>query len=103
MLPPMGAEISGETIRHVARLARIELADEEVAGLVGELATILAYFDKLNELDTSSTEPLTRAVDLHSVMAEDEPGACLSTEEALAAAPDRDGSFFKVPKVLGDS
>ena len=99
----MSADLSEEAIRHVARIARIELAGGEAAALVGQLATILAYFDKLNELDTSKTEPLTRAVDLHSVMADDEPAPCLSTEEALAAAPDRDGSFFKVPKVLGDS
>ncbi len=99
----MGAEISEETIRHVARLARIELTDDEAAGLVAQFATILAYFDKLNELDTANVEPLTRAVELHSVMAEDRPAPGLSTEEALAAAPERDGSFFKVPKVLGDS
>jgi len=95
--------ISDETIRHVARLARIEVSEERVPALAQELATILSYFDKLNELDTSGVEPLTRAVDRHSVLADDEPCPCLTTEEALAAAPDRDGSFFKVPKVLGDS
>ena len=99
----MSTGISDETIRHVARLARIEVAEERVPALARELATILSYFDKLNELDTSGVEPLTRAVDLHSVLAADEPRPCLTTEEALAAAPDRDGSFFKVPKVLGDS
>jgi aspartyl-tRNA(Asn)/glutamyl-tRNA(Gln) amidotransferase subunit C len=95
--------ITEETIRHVARLARIRLADDEVPALREQFATILAYFDKLEELDTSRVEPLARAVELHSVMADDEPGACLTTEQALAAAPDRDGSFFKVPKVLGDT
>ncbi len=99
----MASDLSEETIRHVARLARIDLTDHEVRSLLGQFATILAYFDKLNELDTTDTEPLTRAVDLHSVMADDSPGACLTTEEALAAAPERDGGFFKVPKVLGDS
>ena len=99
----MASDLSEETIRHVARLARIDLTDQEVRSLLGQFATILAYFDKLNELDTSAVQPLTRAVDLHSVMADDSPGACLATEEALAAAPERDGSFFKVPKVLGDS
>ncbi len=77
----MSSGISDETIRHVARLARIEVPDERVPALAKELATILAYFDKLNELDTSSVEPLTRAVDLHSVMAADEPRAGLATEE----------------------
>ncbi len=99
----MSNGISDETIRHVARLSRIEVADERVSALAREFAAILAYFDKLNELDTGSVEPLTRAVELHSVMAADEPRPCLTTEEALAAAPQRDGSFFKVPKVLGDS
>jgi aspartyl-tRNA(Asn)/glutamyl-tRNA(Gln) amidotransferase subunit C len=99
----MSSGISEETIRHVARLARIEVAQEQVPALREQLATVLAYFDKLNELDTTGVEPLTRAVDLHSVVAADEPRAGLTTDEALAAAPDRDGSFFKVPKVLGDS
>jgi aspartyl-tRNA(Asn)/glutamyl-tRNA(Gln) amidotransferase subunit C len=95
--------ISDETIKHVARLARIELPQERIPALARELAKILSYFDKLNELDTTDVEPLSRAVELDSVMAADEPGRCLTTEEALAAAPDRDGSFFRVPKVLGDS
>lgn len=99
----MNAGISDDTIRHVAHLARIQVADDRVPALARELATVLAYFDKLNELDTSHVEPLTRSVDLHSVTAADEPRPCLATEEALAAAPERDGGFFKVPKVLGDS
>ncbi len=99
----MSAGISDQTIRHVARLSRIEISDERIPALAGELASILAWFDKLNELDTADVEPLTRAVELHSVTDEDQPRPCLATEEALAAAPDRDGSFFKVPKVLWDS
>jgi len=99
----MSPDISEETIRHVARLARIELDEGRIPGLARQFATILAYFDQLNELDTSDTEPLARAVERDGVMAEDTPGACLTTEEALAAAPDRDQSFFRVPKVLGDS
>jgi aspartyl-tRNA(Asn)/glutamyl-tRNA(Gln) amidotransferase subunit C len=95
--------ITEELIRHVARLARICLSDDEVPALRAQFATILAYFDKLAELDTTGIEPLARAVELHSVMAEDAPGPSLTAEEALAAAPDRDGSFFKVPKVLGDT
>jgi aspartyl-tRNA(Asn)/glutamyl-tRNA(Gln) amidotransferase subunit C len=95
--------IDPNLVRHIGRLSRIELSDEEVAAFSGQLAAILEYFGKLKELDTEGVEPLVHAVELRNVLGADEPAAGLSTEAALANAPDRDGDFFKVPKVIGES
>jgi aspartyl-tRNA(Asn)/glutamyl-tRNA(Gln) amidotransferase subunit C len=61
------------------------------------------YFGKLNELDTDGVEPMAHAVGTHNVLADDVPADSLSPDQALANAPARDGDFFKVPKVIGDS
>ena len=99
----MDKQIDPATIRHIARLSRIELNEEQTDALVRQFARILAYFDKLQELDTDSVQPLTHAVELSNVLARDEPGPSLSPDEALANAPERDGNFFRVPRVLRNS
>ena len=99
----MGKTIDLETVRHIGKLSRIELTDQQAEKFTGQLAAILGYFDKLQELDTTDVEPMAHAVELHNVFADDLPGLSLSPNEALANAPERDGDFFKVPKVIGDS
>ena len=89
--------------RHIALLSRIEMSDEALAVFGEQLAHILQYVDKLQELDTDDVEPMAHAVEIHNVLADDEPRSSLAPDEALANAPQRDGDFFKVPKVLGDS
>ena len=89
--------------RHIALLSRIEMSDEALAVFGDQLAHILQYVDKLQELDTDDVEPMAHAVAIHNVLASDEPHPSLSPDDALANAPQRDGDFFKVPKVLGDS
>jgi aspartyl-tRNA(Asn)/glutamyl-tRNA(Gln) amidotransferase subunit C len=88
-------------IRHIARLARIELRDEEVPRLARDLTAIVGYFDKLKELDTGGVEPLVHAVEEPNRLAPDEPAASLGAEAALSNAPRHDGSFFRVPRVIG--
>lgn len=99
----MSKDIDLDLVRHIGKLSRIELTDEQVKTLAGQLAGILEYFGKLQELDTSGVEPMAHAVDLHNVLAEDLPAESLTVEQALANAPQRDGDFFMVPKVIGDS
>ena len=99
----MSSVIDEKLVRHVSKLSRIELTDEQVAEFGAQLGAILAYFDKLNELWTDDTEPMAHALDIHNVLGADELGESLTPEEALANAPATDGSFFKVPKVIGDS
>lgn len=90
-------------VRHIAKLGRIALTDDQVAPFGQQLAAILTYFDKLQELDTEGVEPMAHALELHNVLAEDRLRASLTPEQALANAPDRDGDLFRVPKVIGDS
>ena len=96
----MDKRIDEKLVRHIGKLSRIELSDEEVRTFSGQLEAILEYIDKLQELDTSAVEPMAHAVELHNVLACDAPAAGLTTEQALANAPRRDGDFFSVPKVI---
>jgi aspartyl-tRNA(Asn)/glutamyl-tRNA(Gln) amidotransferase subunit C len=66
----------------------------------GELDRILAYIDKLRALDTTDVEPTAHAVPLTNIMRNDEPRASLSVEDMLANAPEPDGPFFRVPKII---
>ncbi len=86
----------------MARLARLELTDEEKERMTAQLDAILGYFDKLNELDTSTVEPTTTVIPMVSVMREDEVRPSLPQGEALANAPDREGVFFRVPRIIED-
>jgi aspartyl-tRNA(Asn)/glutamyl-tRNA(Gln) amidotransferase subunit C len=99
----MAKEIDAELVRHIGLLSRIELTDRQVAVFARQLADIIEYFDKLQELDTSDIEPMAHAVEITNVLADDVPGESLAPQQALANAPQRDGDFFKVPKVIGDS
>ena len=99
----MSREIDHDLIRHIATLARITLDEGEVEPFTRQFIRIIDYFDKLDQLDTEGVEPLTHAVELSNVLAEDLTSPSLTPDQALANASDRDNSFFKVPKVLGDS
>jgi aspartyl-tRNA(Asn)/glutamyl-tRNA(Gln) amidotransferase subunit C len=94
--------IQRKDVEHVARLARLALTDAEIERMREQLNGILAYIEKLNELDTSDVEPTSHAVPLVNVMRDDEAGPCLPREEALANAPDRAGDFFRVPRIIED-
>ena len=98
--------ITEDAVRHVARLSRLQLSDAEVAQYTGQLADILGYIAKINELDVEGIEPMAHALDLTNVFREDEPQPGMDVDTALANAPQRsdfvEGSFFRVPKVLGD-
>ena len=98
----MDKRIDAQLVRHIGKLSRIELSEEEVRTFRGQLEAILEYFDKLQELDTAAVEPMAHAVEIHNVLAGDAPAPGLSPEQALANAPQRDGDFFKVPKVIED-
>jgi aspartyl-tRNA(Asn)/glutamyl-tRNA(Gln) amidotransferase subunit C len=86
----------GEVL-HVARLARLELTDDEIDRFTDQLSAILEAVAKVSELDLSDVEPTAHPLDLVNVWAEDEPRPSLSVDEALANAPERHDGFFKVP------
>ncbi|MBI5722545.1 MAG: Asp-tRNA(Asn)/Glu-tRNA(Gln) amidotransferase subunit GatC [Planctomycetes bacterium] len=99
----MPQKIDNELVRHIAKLGRIELADEQVGTFGRQLSAILDYVGKLQELNTDGIEPMAHAVELRNVLADDSPGESLKPDQALANAPQRDGDFFAVPKVIDDS
>jgi len=99
----MSSTINADLVRHIGKLSRIELSEQQIETFGRQLTAILESFDKLQELDTEGIEPMAHAVELHNVLADDVPAEGLATEQALANAPARDGDFFKVPKVIGDS
>ena len=99
----MSKTIDEDLVRHIGKLSRIELSDQEVRDFRRQLASILEYFDKLQQLNTDGVEPMPHAVELHNVLADDVPAGGLTHEQALANAPQHGDGFFLVPKVIGDS
>jgi aspartyl-tRNA(Asn)/glutamyl-tRNA(Gln) amidotransferase subunit C len=89
--------IDREQLLHVARLARLELREEEVERLEQQLNDILAAVSKVSELDLADVPATSHPLDVVNVWGEDDPRPCLAAEDALANAPERDGDFFKVP------
>ena len=103
VLKKMKKKIDQEQVRKVAKLSRLELTEAEVEEFTGQLSAILDYVAKMNELDTTKVEPLAHCLPISNVFRQDRAGESLGTEKTLANAPQRDGDFFKVPKILDDS
>jgi len=99
----MAKRIDEALVRKVAKLARLELADSEIEEFTAQLSAILDYMEKMNELDTADVEPLAHCLPISNILRDDGIKASLGTEKTLANAPQRDGEFFKVPKILDDS
>ncbi len=93
--------ISREQVLHVARLARLDLREDELDRLTLELGAILDAVSKVAELDLADVPPTSHPLDLVNVWAEDEPHVSLTLDEALANAPSREGSLFRVPPTAG--
>jgi aspartyl-tRNA(Asn)/glutamyl-tRNA(Gln) amidotransferase subunit C len=99
----LAQKIDQEQVRKVAKLSRLDLTEQEVQEFTGQLGAILEYVEKMNELDTSNVEPLAHCLPISNVFRQDCVKDSLGTEKVLANAPERDGAFFKVPKILDDS
>ncbi len=93
-------KITKEEVEHVARLARLELSDEEKETFTKHLNNILTYVEKLNELDTKDVKPTSHVLQIQNIFKEDEIRESLSREKALSNAPDRTEEFYRVPKII---
>jgi aspartyl-tRNA(Asn)/glutamyl-tRNA(Gln) amidotransferase subunit C len=93
--------LSDDEVRHVARLARLSLSEEEVAEHRVQLSSILAYVEQLAELDLDDVAPAPYPFPMILPSREDQPGPTLSSADALANAPATEGRSFAVPKVIG--
>ncbi len=95
------ASLTRADVEHVAHLARLGLADEEIARLEGQLNHILDQYAKLAELDTDAIPPTAQVIELENILREDVARPSLAVDAVLANAPERDGDFFVVPAILG--
>ena len=92
--------ITREEVLHVAKLASLELTEEEVERLTDQLSAILEAVSKVSELDLSDVPPTSHPLELVNVWAEDEPRPSLALDDVFANAPDREADLFKVPPTV---
>ncbi len=93
-------KLSLEEVEHIAVLARLGLSPAEKEMFRDQLSEILDYVEKLNRLDTAGVPPTTSALPLSNVMRSDEVTSSLSTDDALANAPDASANQFRVQAIL---
>ena len=93
-------KITREEVRNVALLARLELSADEEAAFAADLNQILTYVEMLDELDTAAVEPTAHVVDLETPYREDRVTNQPDAAALLAGAPERDGTYLKVPKII---
>lgn len=93
--------LSKAQVEHIARLARLSLTPHEIERYTTELTVILDYIDQLKSVDTEGVEPQNQFITAENVFREDIAEPSLPRDKALANAPQQDGEFFLVPKVIG--
>ena len=96
------SRISADDVRKVAQLARLNLPDDKIATYTEQLESILGYVSQLEQVDTTGVPETTRAVEVTNVTRNDGVDPTPVREELLNQAPQREGDFFRVPKILAD-
>lgn len=98
----MTQKLTEQEVRHVAKLGRLRLDDDEIRQMTDKLSSVLDYVSKLNELDVTNVEPMAHAMELTNVFREDTEKPGLPIDLVLANAPEASPPFIKVPKVIDD-
>lgn len=93
-------KINVDEVTYVAKLARLNLADDEVEAMTVQLDRILSYVEKLNELDTDKVPPTTHAIEVHNAFREDKVKESLGRAASLQNAPHHNNESFVVPKII---
>lgn len=99
----MGSPLSREDVAHVARLARLDVSDDEIERFTEQLGAVLEHAADVASLDTAGVPPTAHPLDLANVLRDDMPTPSLDRDEVLAMAPAAEGGRFRVPKILGDA
>lgn len=99
----MGSPLSREDVAHVARLARLDVSDDELERFTEQLGAVLEHAADVASLDTAGVPPTAHPLDLANVLRDDTPTPSLDRAEVLAMAPAAEGGRFRVPKILGDA
>lgn len=92
--------IDREQVKKVAHLARLDITPEEEQQFTTQLNSILGYFEQLSELDTTDVPPTTRAIELSNITRPDKLTPFPDKEALVAAAPEQEGDYFRVPKIM---
>jgi aspartyl-tRNA(Asn)/glutamyl-tRNA(Gln) amidotransferase subunit C len=93
-------QITEDEVRHIVKLARLSLSEDELSMYRGQLNAIIGHVEQLNTLDTTGIEPTSHVLPITNVMRDDLNIKSLSNEEALKNAPDPSDNFFRVPKII---
>jgi len=93
-------QVDEKLVSHLAHLSRLNVAPEKMDKLVADMQDLVGFVEQLNNLDTTGTEPLMHMGNNVNVLREDIVAGSITREEALKNAPNSDGVFFKVPKVI---
>ncbi len=94
--------VTVKDVEHVAKLARLKFTEGEMETFTHQLNEVLAYVEKLNEIDTSNVEPLAQVIEMQNVFREDRSRPSFPRKAVLINAPEKNDEFFKVPKVIGE-
>jgi aspartyl-tRNA(Asn)/glutamyl-tRNA(Gln) amidotransferase subunit C len=96
-------KIKPDDVRHVAKLARLDVTDDEVELFTGQLAALLQHAEDVEALDVGDVPPTAHPLPLENVFRDDTPRAGVDRDEVLAAAPAVEDGRFRVPRILGES
>jgi aspartyl-tRNA(Asn)/glutamyl-tRNA(Gln) amidotransferase subunit C len=99
----MASRISMSDVAHVARLARLQLTDDELGRITEQLSAVLEHARDVEALDTAGVPPTAHPLPLVNVFRDDVVVPCLDREEVLAEAPDVESERFRVPRILGEA
>jgi aspartyl-tRNA(Asn)/glutamyl-tRNA(Gln) amidotransferase subunit C len=99
----MSGRISPADVAHVARLARLDLTEEERERFAEQLGAVLDHAADVEALDTAGVPPTAHPLPLRNVLRDDVPRPCLDRDEALSQAPDAESNRFRVPRILGEA
>ena len=96
----MKKNITIDEVKHIAKLSKLDIPDNEIEFYRQEMDKILAHFNKLSDVNTEDIEPLTHVLDMENVMGEDKIEPSLDRKIVLKNAPDTHGNYIKVPNIL---
>ena len=92
--------ITTDEVKHIAKLSKLEIPDEELDYYSNEMDKIINYFSRLREIDTSQVEPMTHVSDKKNIVSEDNSEDSLNVSDVIKSSPDTFGNFIKIPKIL---